>query len=731
LTKNQTSVSIKCLNFQSRRSFMFQLLARLGERSAKRPWRVLITFILSIVLLGGVAGAVGAGFTTEVRIGNTDSQQATDLLVSEFPQAAGDTATLVFYADTEAGVTDPDVQARLIETFEEIAEQEDVDSVTPLQVSGDKTTGFVNVVFDKPAADLSASHLERLELSVEQVHELDVETSMRGPVVDRWRDREPPIGEFLGILAAFVLITLLFRSFTATMVTIGAALIGLILGNSVLAVVSGFTDIPSVAPTIAIMLGLGAGIDYALFMVARYRARLRAGDDRVTAAANANGSTGKSIITAGAIVVVSILGLYVTGIDVIGRMGLAAAIVVAVTAITAVTLVPAFLKMAGRRVLPRKERKQEQAVEVSEAAEGERSRKIASSVAKRPWIWTTASTLLLLFAASPALNLQLGQPDDGNRPVGDTMRVAYDRLDEGFGVGFNGPLLVAIDLNTTNADDLIPQLTEELNALDGVAAVGQAQLSDDGDVAVLTVIPESAPQDKETSELVAEIRSNVIPQTTEGTDATAYVGGQTATFDDLATKVSDSLVLLVLVVVGLSLLLLTYFFRSILLPIASAFMNLLSIGADYGVVTLAFQTEWGAALLGVDQQPVVSFVPMLMFAILFGLSMDYNVFLISAVREAKDAGDSARAALIRGVGKTASLISVAGAIMALVFLGFMITTETEVKMIGLGLAVAVIVDVTIVRLILAPALITLLGERAWWLPKWLDKRLGIQPAMSH
>ena len=710
---------------------MFQLLARLGERSAKRPWRVLITFILSIVLLGGVAGAVGAGFTTEVRIGNTDSQQATDLLVSEFPQAAGDTATLVFHADTDAGVTDPHVQARLVETFEEIADQEDVNSVTPLQVSEDKTTGFVNVVFDKPAADLSASHLERLELSVEQVHELDVETSMRGPVVDRWRDREPPIGEFLGILAAFVLITMLFRSFTATMVTIGAALIGLILGNSVLAVVSGFTDIPSVAPTIAIMLGLGAGIDYALFMVARYRTRLRAGDDRVTAAANANGSTGKSIITAGAIVVVSILGLYVTGIDVIGRMGLAAAIVVAVTAITAVTLVPALLKMAGRRVLPRKERKQEQALEVSEAGEGERSRKIASSVAKRPWLWTTASTLLLLFAASPALNLQLGQPDDGNRPAGDTMRIAYDRLDEGFGVGFNGPLMVAIDLNSTAADDLIPKLTKELSALDGVAAVSPAQLSDDGDVAVLTVIPETAPQDKETSDLVAEIRGTVIPQAVEGTDANAYVGGQTATFDDLATKVSDSLVLLVLVVVGLSLLLLTYFFRSILLPIASAFMNLLSIGAAYGVVTLAFQTQWGAALLGVDQQPVVSFVPMLMFAILFGLSMDYNVFLISAVREAKDAGDSARAALIRGVGKTASLISVAGAIMALVFLGFMITTETEVKMIGLGLAVAVIVDVTIVRLILAPALITLLGERAWWLPKWLDKRLGKQPAMTH
>ncbi|MFM1767340.1 MAG: hypothetical protein RIR81_721 [Actinomycetota bacterium] len=710
---------------------MFQLLARLGERSAKRPWRVLITFILSIALLGAVAGAVGAGFTNEVRIGNTDSQKAADLLTSEFPQAAGDTATLVFYSGADSGVADPDVQARLAETFEEVSDQEDVNSVTPLQVSEDKSTGFVNVIFDKPAAELSASHLERLELSVEQVHELDVETSMRGPVVDRWRDREPPIGEFLGILAAFILITMLFRSFTATMVTIGAALIGVILGNSVLALVSGFTDIPSVAPTIAIMLGLGAGIDYALFMVARYRARLRAGDDHITAAANANSTTGKSIITAGAIVVVSILGLFVTGIDVIGRMGLAAAIVVAVTAITAVTLVPALLKLAGRRVLPRKERKQEQAVEISEASEGERSRKIASTVARRPWLWTTASTLLLLFAASPALNLQLGQPDDGNRPVGDTMRVAYDRLDEGFGVGFNGPLMVAIDLNSTAADDLIPQLTEELTALDRVAAVSPAQFSDGGDVAVLTVIPDTAPQDKETSDLVAEIRSTVIPQVVEGTDANAYVGGQTATFDDLATKVSDSLVLLVLVVVGLSLLLLTYFFRSIALPIASAFMNLLSIGAAYGVVTLAFQTEWGAQLLGVDQQPVVSFVPMLMFAILFGLSMDYNVFLISAVREAKDAGDTAKAALIRGVGKTASLISVAGAIMALVFMGFMITTETEVKMIGLGLAVAVIVDVTIVRLILAPALITLLGERAWWLPNWLDKRLGKQPASSH
>lgn len=336
---------------------MNSFLSRLGANSAKTPWRVLLTFLASILLLGGIAGGVGAGFTNEVRLGDTDSQKASDLLLSEFPQASGDTATLVFYTANADGLADDNVQTGLAAVFSKLADQPDVQSVTPIQVSEDGSTGFVNVLYEMVAAELSADHLARLESAVEPMAELDVETSMRGPVVDRWRDREPPIGEFLGIFAAFILVTLLFRSFIATVVTIGAALIGIVLGNTVLAVVSGFTDIPSVAPTIAIMLGLGAGIDYALFMVSRYRARLRAGDDLVTAAANTNSSTGRSIITAGAIVVVSILGLYVTGIDVIGRMGLAAAIVVAVSAVTSVTLVPASLKLAGRRVLPKSERK--------------------------------------------------------------------------------------------------------------------------------------------------------------------------------------------------------------------------------------------------------------------------------------------------------------------------------------------------------------------------------------
>ena len=711
---------------------MKNTLYKLGKRVASKPKRVLFTFIATIVVLTSVAGAVGAGFTTEVRLGNTDSQKASDLLVSQFPAASGDSATVVFHSESSQGLLSTQASQALESSISEIKGQVDVESITPIQYSADNKTGFVNVQYSDLAANLSAEHLSRLETAVEDLDKSAIEASMRGPVVDRWRDRMPPVGEFIGIFAAIILVTLLFRSFFATLVTIGAALLGLVLGNTVLAVISGFIDIPSVAPTIAIMLGLGAGIDYALFLVARYRARLRAGDDPVTAAANANSTTGTSVVTAGAVVVVSILGLYVTGIDVIGRMGLAAAIVVTISALTAVVLVPALLKMAGRRVLPRKERKALSTIIEEPSSEGRRARKIATVMANKPWTSTIAATLALLFLAAPATSLNLGQPDDSNRPAGDTMRVAYERLSDGFGPGFNGPLVIAVDLKEDNDKQAtLASLSTELSNADGVNSVAPALLNSAEDTAVISVIPTTAPQDSKTSDLVKQLREEVIPAGLEGTGAKAYVGGQTATFDDLATKVQDSLLLLVLVVVGLSLLLLTYFFRSITLPLASAFMNLLSIGAAYGVVTLAFQTELGTQILGVDQQPIVSFVPMLMFAILFGLSMDYNVFLISAVREAKERGDTARQALISGIGRTASLISTAGAIMALVFLGFMMTDETEVKMIGLGLAVAVIVDVTLVRLVLAPGLLSLLGDKAWWIPSWLNKALGKEVKIDH
>jgi putative drug exporter of the RND superfamily len=714
---------------------MSHVLAAVGARSARHPWRVIAAVLLTLAVLGGLAGAGGAGFSDEVRLGQTDSQRAADLLSDRFPAAAGDTATIVVHVQGEDSVTDGSAGEAVTEALDTVATQPDVLAVTPLQVSPDGSTAYAEVLFTARAADLDAGHLTRLEHAVAPLESAGVEGSLRGPVVDRWRERPVPIGEFVGVLGALVLVTLLFRSAVATLVTLGAAFAGLALGNTVLAVVSGFIDIPSVAPTIAIMLGLGAGIDYALFLVARFRARLRAGDDVIAAAARTNSTAGTAVLTAAAVVVVSICGLYVTGITIIGRMGLAAAIVVTIAALTTVVLVPALLRLAGPRVLPGAERTQSVtggAVDHGGGSEGRRARRIVQTVARRPGVTTVAATVALLALASPALGLALGQPDDGNRPVGDTMRTAYDRLTDAFGPGFNGPLVVAVDLSDTeDPTAATADLAAGLAAADGIQQVAPAQTNPAGDTAVITVIPATAPQSEQTSALVETLREDVLPTALAGTGARAYVGGQTATFDDLATGVSSSLWLLITVVVGTSMLLLTYAFRSAVLPLVSAAMNLLSIGAAYGVVTLLFQTQLGTSLLGIQEQPIVSFVPMLMFAILFGLSMDYNVFLLSAVQDERVAGHSARAAVPLAVGRTSALITTAGVIMTMVFLGFSITDETEVRMIGIGLATAVLVDITIVRLFLAPALLELLGEHAWWAPTWLTARAQPASVQTH
>ena len=709
-------------------------LAAIGARSARHPWRVIGAVLLTLAVLGGLAGAVGAGFSDEVRLGETDSQLAADLLSDRFPAAAGDTATIVVHVEGEDSVNEGPAGEAVTATLDTVATQPDVLAVTPLQLSPDGSTAYADVLFTARAADLDASHLTRLEHAVAPLESAGVEASLRGPVVDSWRERPVPIGEFVGVLGALVLVTLLFRSAVATLVTLGAAFAGLALGNTVLAVVSGFIDIPTVAPTIAIMLGLGASIDYALFLVARFRARLRAGDDVITAAARTNSTTGTAVLTAAAVVVVSICGLYVTGITIIGRMGLAAAIVVTVAALTTVVLVPALLRLAGRRVLPRAERTQSMtggAVEHG-GSEGRRARRIAQAVARRPGIVAVVAIFALLALASPALGLTLGQPDDGNRPVGDTMRTAYDRLTDAFGPGVNGPLVVAVDLSdSADPAAAMADLAAGLAGADGIRQVAPAQTNPAGDTAVITVIPATAPQSEQTSALVETLREDVLPTTLAITGARAYVGGQTATFDDLATAVSASLWLLIAVVVGTSILLLTYAFRSVVLPLVSAAMNLLSIGAAYGVVTLLFQTQLGTSLLGIQEQPIVSFVPMLMFAILFGLSMDYNVFLLSAVQDERLAGHSARAAVPLAVGRTSALITTAGIIMTMVFLGFSITDETEVRMIGIGLATAVLIDITIVRLLLAPALLELLGEHAWWAPTWLTARAQPASVQTH
>jgi RND superfamily putative drug exporter len=596
--------------------------------------------------------------------------------------------------------------------------------VSDLQVSPDGKVAFATVQYDVPAEDLGPAARERLESVTGPAERSGVEVSMRGMAIDIGDEQAAPVGELIGVAAAILLLTILFRSVVAMTLTLVASAFGLAGGMVLVALASAGVDVPTVAPTIAMMLGLGAGIDYALFLTARHRERLAAGEDPVTAAGRANGTAGVAVITAGAIVVVAISGLLAVGIPFVGRMGLAAGVVVAVTAVAAVTVMPALLGMAGTRVLGRRERRSGVARETGRFAE-----RWARGVARRPIVSALAGTAILLALAAPVLGLRLGQPDDGTKPASMTQKVAYDRLAEGFGAGFNGPLLVAVAVDDEGA---LERLEAGAKSAPGVAAVTPAVLNEAGDAAIVTVIPKTAPQDEATSQLVAHLREDVIP----ASGARAYVGGATATFEDMAGRVSERLPVFIGVVVGLSLLLLMAAFRSVLVPLVSAAFNVLSIGAAYGVVTLAFQTEAGASLLGVAEQPIVSFIPMFMFAILFGLSMDYNVFLLSRVREEYLRTGDARGAVTHAVGRTAAVIGTAGAIMTAVFLGFMTETDSIVKMMGLGLATAIAVDVTVVRMLLAPAVLTWLGDRAWSLPGWLDRLLprieleGREPALS-
>ncbi|MGL5928233.1 MAG: MMPL family transporter [Dermatophilaceae bacterium] len=674
-----------------------------------------------IVAGGGLAGSSGAGFTDDFAIPGADSQAATDLLEERFPSQAGEITQVVVAASADGALAEGGASAPLVrEAFTALSEVESVQSVTPPQTSPDGRIAFVGVQHDEPAGDLPAGVYDDLRAAMEPAVDDGLEVSYRGNLVGLQGPRAVPIGEVIGIIGAIVILSLLFRSMTAMAVSLVAALVSVVVGTVLLTIVSAYVSIPSVAPTLVVMLGLGAGIDYALFMVARFRDRLRRGEDPVTAAGHAAGSTGVAVLAAGAIVVISISALFVTGIPLIARMGFAAGLVVAICAIGAVTLVPALLAIVGRRVLPKAERRTTEAHAAPER-EGRRARALAEAVSRRPVLGTVVTSVVLLAMAAPSLGLSLGNPDDGTRPDDDTRKIAYDRLAEGFGPGVNGSLLVAVDLPGDAAEDerVLTAITDRAGRLDDVVNVTPPQTNSGGDAAVITVVPESRPQDEATSDLVDTLRDDIVPAATAGTGAQAHVGGVTAAFDDLAQAVADRLLLLIGVVVGLSLVLLTILFRSIWLPLVSSVFNLLSIGAAYGVVTLAFQTETGARLLGVSEQPIISFVPMLMFAILFGLSMDYNVFLLSRVRELWLSGHGAVESVTRGIGATAGIISAAGAIMTLVFTGFILEDQSEIRMIGLGLATAVLVDVTLVRMVLSPAVLRLLGERAWWFPRWL------------
>src|SRR5918995_1817408 len=542
------------------------------------------------------------------------------------------------------------------------------------------------------------------------------QVAMPGPVAEAAEQQLAPVGELIRIAVAVIALTLVFGSVSAMLLTLISALIALAGGMMLLTLGAGATAVPEVAPTLAIMLGLGAGIDYALLIVGRYREHLAAGESVQDSAAAANRTAGVSVLAAGAIVAVAIAGLLATGIPFVGRMGVASAVVVACVAVGAVTLLPTLMGAFAKRLRPKG---------VERLAPSPIFSRWDQRITRRPWLAVLAGVAVLLALAAPFTDLRLGQPDDGNAPRDSQMRLAYDKLAEGFGPGFNGTLQVAASLpGGRDSEPTLERLRTAVERTGGVAHVSKPTTSPRGDAATITVTPTTAPQDERTSELVETLRDEVIPAATGGSGVDVYVGGNTATQEDMADKIAERLPVFIGGVVFLSLLFLMAVFRSVWVPLVSAAFNLLSIASAYGVVVAIFQWQWGSGLLGIDGElPIVSFIPLLMFAILFGLSMDYNVFLQSRIREEYMKGAKPRESVIAGLSSVSRLILAAGTIMTAVFLGFATDPNVIVKIFGVGVGAAIMIDVLIVRMVVAPAVMTLLGDRAWWFPGWLDRPL--------
>ena len=585
-------------------------------------------------------------------------------------------------------------------------------------MSRDGRLASVAVRYSTEPQNLKKPDGEALVKAAESGERDGVSVAERGILIDLASEQTAPVGELIGVAFAILLLTLLFRSLAAMAVTLAGALIGVVVGQILLAALAAPLDLPAFATVIAVMLGLGAGIDYSLLIIARVREQMAEGDSVRDASAKAAATAGSSVVAAGLIVMVAIAGLLVIGIPLIGKLGIAAALGVAAVVVSALTILPIMIGAFAKRLKP----KQPAHVEPSRAFG-----RWGEIVTARPWLSIAAGVLVLLVFAAPVTQLRLGQPDDGNQPTQRTQRVAYDQLSQAFGPGSNGPFLLAVDTpkGGPGTQQQLAGLQKAVAATPGVAAVAPATLSQDGEMATIIAVPTTAPQDARTSDLLERLRADVIPKATSDTPLKVYVGGQTPGFEDFSDKVASRLPLFIAVVIGLSVLLLIAAFRSLWIPLVSAIFNLLSVGAAYGVVVAVFQEGVGASLIGVDSGvPIVSFIPVMLFAILFGLSMDYNVFLLSRIHEAYNEGDAPRASVIHGMSRIGKVVMFAGLIMSAVFTSFVTQPDVIGKMFGVGLGLAILIDVLIVRMVIAPAVVTLLGDRAWSLPRWLDRLLA-------
>jgi putative drug exporter of the RND superfamily len=708
-------------------------LARWTRAFATHPWRVIAAWLGIVAGLVVLVGTVGGDLRDEFDIPGSDTQKATDLIESEFASEQGSVLNVVFAAPEGERLDTPARQAAIEQALARI--------MSPEFEPTDDRAGLVSV--GDPFSEQTFSEDGRIAYAEAQFDQAIVPEDRDAVVAvqDAVRETVEPAGvtveyngeaefppveqgtqEALGLLAAILVLIVVFRTFVAMLIPIALAITAVATAFLLLFVLAGFTDINTITPLLVSMIGLGVGIDYSLFIVTRFRQLLHEGLSPRDAAAEAGASSGRAVIFAGLTVAISVTGLAFIGLDFVTKLGIGSALGVLTTVLIANSLLLAVLALLGHRIdrlkVPFLRR-----VDDSEAA---RERTMVARwgrfVTTHARVVFPVVLLMVLGLASTALLMRLGAADQGTQPTDQTSRRAYDLLAEGFGAGFNGPIPIVVDVN---GDPQAPQeIHDGVQELQGVASVGEPILNDEGTVAIIFVTPQSAPQDEQTDALVDRLRGDVVPTATAGGDADAYVSGQTAAFKDIADQIMERMPLFLLYIIGVTLILLTMAFRSIVIAAKAAVTTILSAFVGFGVLTLVVQEGNLLGLTGLDQTgPIETFVPPIAFAILFGLTMDYEVFLMSRIREEHVHGLKTRDAVDHGIAAIGRVIVAAALIMGTVFAAFVLSADRIPKEFGLLLAVAILTDALIVRMTLVPAFLTLLREKSWYIPRWLDRVL--------
>ncbi len=703
-------------------------LYAIGRFCSRHHWPTIAVWVIAAVVLVIVGQASGDKTNDNLTLPGTGSTIATETMEESLPEQAYGSNPLAFESK-QGALTQPKYAQAIEESIKRLGALRYVNSaISPLSKEGvakgllskDKTIAYTPVILGVGPGELTEEQAQSVLSAAEPAEKVGLETSVGAYVGQQLSKPDTGISDAIGIAAAIVILLFAFGTATAMVMPIGSAIVGLAISLSVIRLLENVVEVPSVAATLATMIGLGVGIDYALFIVTRHKLQLAEGMDLRESIARATATAGGAVVFAGFTVVIALCSLSFAGIPLVSTLGFTAAIAVVVAVCAASTLLPAMLGALGPHI--NSMRVPGTSADPDES-EPHGWRKWARGVAQRPWRSALAALVVLVVLALPIFQLELGQNDLSALPKSTTARQNYDSLTKGFGPGVNGPLLITGQFKTAQeAKKVLPVLEKQVGAAGDVAAVSEPTLDKTGTVAVFTVISKSAPWADETVSLVEGLRDTTIPAALNGTGAAAYVGGQTAGYIDLASQIADKLPLMIAIVVGLSFIVLLLAFRSLLVPVKAAAMNLLSVAAAYGVVTAVFQLGWGASLIGLDHSiPIVSFVPLLMFAILFGLSMDYEVFLLTQMREHYRQNEDEKEAVIEGLANTGRVITSAAAIMVCVFTSFVLNGNPIVKEFGVGLAVAIAIDSTLVRCLLVPAVMVLLGRRAWWMPRWLGR----------